>query len=102
MPRSRRTKKRKKRTDKLEVPELEVLEQINLNAAGLDIGDDEIYVAVPKGRDEVSVRVFQTFTRDLHALADWLEACGIETVAMESTLYLSVQDKCRCLLDSQL
>jgi len=33
----------------------------------------------------VSVRVFQTFTRDLYALADWLEACGVETVAMEST-----------------
>jgi len=67
------------------VPKLEALKQINLNAAGLDIGDDEIYVAVPEGRDEVSVRVFQTFTRDLHALADWLEACGVDTVAMEST-----------------
>jgi transposase len=40
---------------------------------------------VPEGRDEVSVRVFQTFTVDLHALVDWLEACGVETVAMEST-----------------
>jgi transposase len=69
----------------LEVPKLEALEQIRLNAAGLDIHDDEIYAAVPEGRDEVSVRVFQTFTRDLHALADWLEACGVETVAMEST-----------------
>ncbi len=67
------------------MPKLEALKQINLNAAGLDIGDDEIYVAVPEGRDEVSVRVFQTFTRDLHALADWLEACGVDTVAMEST-----------------
>ena len=77
--------RRKRKTDKLEVPKLEALKQINLNAAGLDIGDDEIYVAVPEGRDEVSVRVFQTFTRDLHALADWLEACGVDTVAMEST-----------------
>jgi transposase len=84
---SRRTKRRKRKQeiDKLEVPKLEALEQINLNAAGLDIGDDEIYVAVPEGRDDVSVRVFQTFTRDLYALADWLEACGVETVAMEST-----------------
>ena len=77
--------RRKRKTDKLEVPKLEALKQINLNAAGLDIGDDEIYVAVPEGRDEVSVRVFQTFTRDLHALADWLETCGVDTVAMEST-----------------
>jgi transposase len=80
---SKRSRKRK--VEKLEVPKLEALEQINLDAAGLDIGDDEIYVAVPEGRDEVSVRVFQTFTRDLYTLADWLAACGIETVAMEST-----------------
>jgi transposase len=32
----------------------------------------------------MSVRRFATFTADLQALADWLEACGIETVAMES------------------
>jgi len=78
-------KRRKRKTGKVEAPKLEALKQINLNAAGLDIGDDEIYVAVPEGRDEVSVRVFQTFTRDLYALADWLEACGVDTVAMEST-----------------
>jgi transposase len=64
---------------------LDSLKQINLNAAGLDIGASEIWACVPEGRDEVSVRVFQTFTVDLHALVDWLEACGIETVAMEST-----------------
>ncbi len=66
-------------------PKLEALEQINFNAAGLDIGDDEIYVAVPEGRDEVSVKVFKTFTADLYRLADWLTACGVDTVAMEST-----------------
>jgi hypothetical protein len=85
MARSRRTKRRKRKADKVQAPKLEALKQINLNAAGLDIGDDEIDVAVPEGRDEVSVRVFQTFTRDLYALADWLEACGVDTVAMEST-----------------
>jgi len=69
----------------VEAPKLEALGQINLNAAGLDIGDDEIYAAVPEGRDKESVRVFQTFTRDLYTLANWLEACGVDTVAMEST-----------------
>jgi transposase len=59
--------------------------QINLHAAGLDIGAEEIYACVPPDRDEESVRVFPTFTVDLHSLADWLEACQIETVAMEST-----------------
>ncbi len=42
-------------------------------------------VAVPEGRDEVPVREFGTFTIDLVAIADWLKACRIETVAMEST-----------------
>jgi transposase len=40
---------------------------------------------VPKGRDEETVRAFPTFTADLHQTADWLAACRIETVAMEST-----------------
>jgi transposase len=77
--------KRRKRKIGQEIPKLADLEQINFNAAGLDVGDEEIYVAVPEGRDEVSVRVFRTFTVDLYALADWLESCGVDTVAMEST-----------------
>lgn len=55
------------------------------SAAGVDIGAREIYAAVPPGRDQNPVRVFATFTEDLNALADWLEACRIRTVAMEST-----------------
>jgi len=76
--------KRKKKSP-MHVPPLDTLQQLNLNAAGLDIGAEEIYACVPADRDEQSVRVFPTFTVDLHALADWLEACGIDTVAMEST-----------------
>jgi len=68
-----------------DIPKVDVLKQININAAGLDIGDGEIYAAVPEGRDKESVRVFGTFTVDLHNLADWLEACEVTTVAMEST-----------------
>jgi hypothetical protein len=55
------------------------------NAAGVDIGATEIYVAVPPDRDSQPVRRFATFTEDLIGAADWLERCGIETVAMEST-----------------
>src|SRR5437773_1714914 len=58
---------------------------VHPNAAGLDIGSEEIVVAVPPARDSQSVRVFQTFTADLHALVAWLIACGITTVAIEST-----------------
>ena len=76
--------KRKNRSP-MDVTQMETLAQLNLNAAGLDIGAEEIYACLPADRDEQSVRVFPTFTVDLYALADWLEACGIETVAMEST-----------------
>ena len=55
------------------------------NAAGIDIGAREIFVAVPSDRDEHPVRVFSTFTEDLEKLAQWLVSCGITTVAMEST-----------------
>jgi transposase len=61
------------------------LQHINLNAAGIDIGSERHMVAVPEGRDKVSVREFGAFTADLNALADWLKQCGVTTVAMEST-----------------
>lgn len=55
------------------------------NAAGIDIGSASHYVAVPADRDDEPVREFASFTADLNALADWLSACGVDTVAMEST-----------------
>ena len=55
------------------------------NAAGIDIGAREIFVAVPQGRDSEPVRSFPTFTQDLYNLVNWLKECNIETVAMEST-----------------
>ncbi len=67
------------------IPRLEALKQINLDAAGIDIGSTEIFVCVPEDCAEQNVKAFDTFTRDLHAIAGWLEACEIKTVAMEST-----------------
>ena len=61
------------------------LKKLNLNAAGIDLGSKEHYVAVPVDRDPEPVRSFGCFTTELHRMADWLESCGIETVAMEST-----------------
>jgi transposase len=55
------------------------------HAAGMDIGSDEIVVAVPSDRDPQPVRAFATFTPDLQALVDWLQECQIDTVALEST-----------------
>src|SRR3954452_13338137 len=58
---------------------------LNPDAAGIDIGATEIYVAVPADRDPEPVRMFATFTQDLNQLADWLQRCGVRTIAMEST-----------------
>ncbi|MBI1802122.1 MAG: IS110 family transposase [Chloroflexi bacterium] len=71
------------RTDKPSEPV--ALSVVNPRAAGLDIGSAEIWVAVPAERDPKPVRPFGTFTPDLYAPADWLAACGVTTVAMEST-----------------
>ena len=59
--------------------------QVNLNAAGLDCGATKPFIAVPEDRDPPPVRSCSTCTAHLIALADWLEPCGIGTVAMEST-----------------
>jgi len=62
-----------------------VLERINPNAAGIDCGSAEHYVAVPPDRDPNPVQSFNTFTSDLVRLADWLTRCRITSVAMEAT-----------------
>ena len=61
------------------------LERVNLDAAGIDVGSASHFVAIPEGRDAVTVREFKSFTADLYEIADWLTRCGITTVAMEST-----------------
>lgn len=62
------------------------MQKVNLHAAGIDIASGVHYVAVPEGRDETGhVKSFGAFTADLEAIADWLTACDIQTVAMEST-----------------
>ena len=63
----------------------QALTLVHPNAAGIDIGNASHFVAVPPERDEEPVREFPSFTADLEQLADWLQACGVDTVAMEST-----------------
>ena len=58
---------------------------VHPDAAGIDIGARQIYVAVPHDRCPRPVRCFDTFTDSLLALRDWLKDCAITTVAMEST-----------------
>lgn len=58
---------------------------VNPNAAGIDIGSKEHYVAVAPYLCEEAVRSFGCFTEDLHAIAKWLKECKVTSVAMEST-----------------
>ena len=55
------------------------------NAAGIDISPKEMQVCVPSDRDGECNRTFGVYTEDLHYIAEWLKACCIDTVAMEST-----------------
>ena len=58
---------------------------VHPKAAGIDVGNEEHYVAIPPSLDPEPVRKFGCFTRDLIALAEWLQERGIETVALQST-----------------
>jgi len=61
------------------------LDVVHANAAGIDIGNESHFVAVPPATDAQPVREFGSWTADLERMAAWLKSCGIETVAMQST-----------------
>lgn len=82
---ARKSAKEKRRSRRRSTGATRELKAIEANAAGIDIGAASHFVAVPPDRDADAVREFSAFTSGLHALAEWLEACGITTVAMEST-----------------
>ena len=80
--RSRRAKAKDKAKQTVEQMDLSI---VHPNAAGIDVGNEEHYVAVPPDRDEHPVQSFGCFTVDLQEMAAWLKRCGIQTVAMQST-----------------
>ena len=80
--RNRKERKEWARRLQSEDPGLEV---VHPHAAGIDVGNSAHYVAVRPDRDSEPVRRFECFTADLHRMADWLQSCGVETVAMQST-----------------
>src|SRR5260370_3731389 len=61
------------------------LQLVHPDAAGIDIGNESHYVAVPPDRDSQPVQHFGCTTAELRAMADWLKQCRIRTVAMQST-----------------
>ena len=80
--RNRKARKELARRLQSENPGLEV---VHPHAAGIDVGNGAHYVAVRPDRDPHPVRRFECFTADLYCLADWLQTCGVQTVALQST-----------------
>ena len=77
-------KQRRETMRKIQSDDL-TLEVLHPDAAGIDIGNQSHYVAVPPTRDSQPVRRFGCITAELKAMAQWLKQCGIRTVAMQST-----------------
>ena len=92
-------KEHKKAKAKTKSQSTKVLAEHQPNAAGIDLGAEEIWVAVPAERDPNSVRRFEAFTQDLMAIVQWLVDCEVRSVAMEATglywipLYQLLEDK---------
>jgi len=61
------------------------LEIVHQDAAGIDVGGSEHWVAISPDRDSEPVRRFGCFTRDLHEMAQWLVEKRVRSVAMQST-----------------
>ena len=75
-------KELERRFNSSEEPDLEI---VHRQAAGIDIGNESHFVAVAPGRDPHAVQEFGSWTADLQRMATWLKACGVQTVAMQST-----------------
>jgi transposase len=87
-----------KRVRQTPAPAMKSLEQINLHAAGIDVGSAENYLCVPENSvpaGERPVRKFGVFSQEQDAAVEWLKACGVSTVAMEATgiYWISLYDK---------
>jgi transposase len=61
------------------------LQVVHPKAAGIDVGNEEHWVAVAPDLDPEPVQSFGCFTQDLREMANWLVRCGVETVALQST-----------------
>ena len=61
------------------------LEIVHPDAAGIDVGGSEHWVAISPDRDPEPVRRFGCFTADLLEMGRWLVEKGVHSVAMQST-----------------
>ena len=77
-------RQRREMTRQLQSEDLS-LEVVHPDAAGIDIGNESHYVAVPPIRDSQPIRRFGCTTAELRQMADWLKQCAIRTIVMQST-----------------
>ena len=75
----------KGKTKNEKVKRISQMAVINPTAAGIDVSDTEMMVAYPINSEQLEIRVFGCFTRDLHSIARCLRENGTTTIAMEST-----------------
>jgi transposase len=88
VPNEQPNKPKKSRRRSLPVPvpvSSAPLNLINPDAAGIDVHSNMHMVCVPADRDVNPVRQFGANTADLQEIVAWLKACGVRTVALEST-----------------
>src|SRR6202048_1491431 len=60
------------------------LDVVHRNAAGIDVGNEEHYVAIAPTQDEVPVQRFNCFTAGLIRMAVWWKGRGGQTGATPS------------------
>lgn len=78
-------RKKLKKSSPKQIKPAEALRAINPDAAGIDLGSEELYACVPPDRDSDFVQRYSTFTADLKSLVLWFKKCRIKTVAIEAT-----------------
>ena len=83
MSNKRQTGRRKRSVPKK--VDWKALEIVQPDAAGIDVGGGEHWVAISPDRDPEPVRRFGVFSADLRELARWLIDKGVRSVAMQST-----------------
>src|SRR5580658_7238421 len=81
------SKKRPKGRQAESAPKVDwkALEIVHPDAAGIDVGGSEHWVAISPDRDPKPVRSFGCFTADLREMAAWLVEKGVRSIAMQST-----------------
>ena len=70
------------------------LEVVHPHAAGIDIGNESHYVAVPPSRDPQPVRCFGCTTAELKKMAEWLTQCGMRRVAIAYASHCTSLGRC--------